>query len=275
MSTQKFRINMFEQFSAFYEHIWFAEFQFKQNHVSLYMFLLNQNNRSNWAPWFNLPLDLGQKGSCISSNKTYYKTLKELQEQDLIIYEKGANEWRAPRVQIKVLQRGKNTLLPTSLLPLKGESSYPSSGNLVTPLVVGDIDSKTEDNKTDEGQTSFLQDENKSYELINHETNPKRFPKGLQMVLDYCFIDRKAYTFDAWAFFETFTDNQWCYPPTKPIKDWKGQMRTWISKNYKPINTSHQTLVSEYIQSIRGVKDPELVNKTRIGLINAQRKGSK
>ena len=135
---------------------------------------------------------------------------------------------------------------------------------------------KENDKKELSDQSSFFKDEEKNQELINHETNPKRFPKDLQMVLDYCFIDRKAYTFDAWAFFETFTDNHWCYPKKdEPIKDWKAQARTWISKNFKPINGSHQTLVSEYIQSIRGVVNPELVSKTRIGLINAQRKGTR
>ena len=141
ISQQKARINLFEQLTAFYELIWFSEFPYKSHHVSLYIFLLNQNNRSNWSLWFDFPFDLGKKGSCIGSKKTYYQCLKDLEGQKLIKYEKGANEWRAPRVQIAELQRGKNGPLPTHLVGHNHTASDTSSEPQVTPQGGRDKDS--------------------------------------------------------------------------------------------------------------------------------------
>ena len=143
-----FRINLFEQLTSFYEFIWYSEFNFRSHHVSLYIFLLNQNNRSNWSLWFDLPFDLGKKGACIGSKKTYYQTIKELEQEGLIKYEKGANEWRAPRVQLLKLQRGKNGPLP---IPLVNHNLYhnhttsdPSSEPQPIPQGGRDIDNRQE-----------------------------------------------------------------------------------------------------------------------------------
>jgi hypothetical protein len=150
---QPFRINLFEQLSAFYELIWFSDFNFKSHHVAMYIFMLNQNNRCNWSLWFDFPFDLGKKGACIGSKKTYYQTIKDLQEQGLIRYEKGANEYRAPRVQLLKLQRGKNGLLPTPLVGHSDTAGDPSSGPQVNPQGGRDIDSETGDNETEDNKT--------------------------------------------------------------------------------------------------------------------------
>ena len=99
------RINGFNQIKAFYS--WCFDNQDKQikpQHISLYLFLLNQNNRANWIEWFKCPYDLAMTGSCIGSKKTYYKCLKELQEWELIEYTKGVNDWKAPLIKLEVLK---------------------------------------------------------------------------------------------------------------------------------------------------------------------------
>ena len=100
------RINFFEQTKAFYELIWHSDHYFKPQHISLYMFLLNQNNRASWAKWFKLPMDTGMTGSAIGSKKSYYSALKDLEEWELIQRQKGVNENRSARICLKVLDRG-------------------------------------------------------------------------------------------------------------------------------------------------------------------------
>jgi len=101
MSDYLYRINGFDQIKSFYS--WLFNNQDKNintSHVSLYLFLINQNNRSNWVEWFKLPYDLGMAGSCIGSRNTYYKCLKDLQEWKLIEYQKGTNNYKAPIIKL-------------------------------------------------------------------------------------------------------------------------------------------------------------------------------
>lgn len=98
------RINGFTQIKAFYSWCFENQDKVKPQHVSLYMFLINQNNRCNWIEWFKVPMDVGMAGSCISSKKTYYNCLADLKEWRLIKYEKGANNWKAMRVKVEVLK---------------------------------------------------------------------------------------------------------------------------------------------------------------------------
>lgn len=99
------RINGFEQIKGFYSWVFDnQDKQIKPQHISLYIFMVNQNNRNNWVKWFKLPFDLAMTGSCISSKKTYYTCLTDLQKWKLISYEKGINNWKAPLIKLEVLK---------------------------------------------------------------------------------------------------------------------------------------------------------------------------
>ena len=99
-----YRINGFAQIKAFYSIVFEQKHPFKPQHISLYVFLINQNNRNNWVEWFKLPYDLAMAGACIGSKKTYYNCLSDLQAWGLIQYEKGANEWKSPKIKVEVLK---------------------------------------------------------------------------------------------------------------------------------------------------------------------------
>ena len=77
-------MNGFEQIKSFYSWVFNNPDKVKPTHISLYLFLLNQNNRSMWVEWFKCPFDLAMQGSCIGSKTTYYRCLKELQSFGLI-----------------------------------------------------------------------------------------------------------------------------------------------------------------------------------------------
>ncbi|MDX5479210.1 MAG: hypothetical protein LPJ98_12225, partial [Cyclobacteriaceae bacterium] len=97
------RINLFDQIKAFYTWVFANQDKaIKPHHHSLYFFLLNQNNRTNWIEWFKCPFDLGMMGSGINSKHTYYKVLKELADWGLIQYQPGINNFKAPLIKIEV-----------------------------------------------------------------------------------------------------------------------------------------------------------------------------
>lgn len=98
------RINGFEQIKGFYSWVFHNQDKnIRTPHISLYMFLINQNNRNNWVEWFKCPYDLAMSGSGITNKKTYYKCLNELHDFGLIEYKKGSNNWNQALIKIEVL----------------------------------------------------------------------------------------------------------------------------------------------------------------------------
>ena len=73
-----YRINGFKQIEAFYSIVFSGKYELSPQHISLYMFLLNQNNRANWVEWFKCPYDLAMNGAMIGSKKTYLKHQKSV-----------------------------------------------------------------------------------------------------------------------------------------------------------------------------------------------------
>jgi hypothetical protein len=102
-SDKSYRINGFEQIKAFYSWVFNNPDKARPTIISLYLFLINQANRANWAEWFKCPYDLAMQGACIGSNSTYYKCLDDLKNWKLIDYEKGLNNYKAPLIRLKCL----------------------------------------------------------------------------------------------------------------------------------------------------------------------------
>ena len=128
----EYRINGFEQIKAFYSWVFNnAKERVTPQHISLYLFLINQNNRSNWIEWFKVPFDLGMAGACIGNKKTYYSCLNDLVSWNLIEYEKGTNEYKAPLIKIAVL---KSTSHDTAPVPLPEPLLQPLPTTLPIPL---------------------------------------------------------------------------------------------------------------------------------------------
>jgi hypothetical protein len=122
--------NGFEQIKGFYS--WVFENQDKNvrtPHIALYMFLINQNNRNRWVEWFKCPFDLAMAGSGITNKNTYYKTLNDLKDWELIQYQKGLNNYKAPLIKIEVL-------FDTSTVPQSEPQTVPQSIPLTVPLLI-------------------------------------------------------------------------------------------------------------------------------------------
>ena len=119
----------FKQIKSFYSWVFNNPDKVRPTHISLYLFLWNQNNRSNWVEWFKCPYDLAMQGACIGSKGTYYKCLDQLTEWKLIEYKKGLNNYKAPQVKLIRLYNTEQVTEQVTV-PLSGQASEPLNGLL-------------------------------------------------------------------------------------------------------------------------------------------------
>ena len=168
------RINGFEQIKAFYSIVFQQEFDFKPQHISLYIFLLNQNNRNNWVEWFKCPYDLGMTGSCIGSKKTYYACLDDLQNWGLIKYQKGENAWKSPKIKLEVL---KSTSTDTATIPQSEPLPIPVVEPVPIPLPTHNIKPITSNLKP-------LTIEDRKLKFATY-VNPFELKYGKEMIVEF------------------------------------------------------------------------------------------
>ncbi len=131
----EYRLDIFKQIRGYYSIVFSGEHEIKPMHTSLYMFLLNQNNRCNWAEWFKCPFDLAMMGSGINAKGTYYKTLNDLQKFGFIKVIKGVNNFKAPKIKIINLESSVSNLIPLSE-PLLDTQPIPLGIPLLVPLPI-------------------------------------------------------------------------------------------------------------------------------------------
>lgn len=199
------RINGFEQIKALYSMVFESQYDFKPQHISLYVFLINQNNRNNWVEWFKCPYDLAMAGSCIGSKKTYYKCLNDLMDWGLLKYEKGSNDWKAPKIKLEVL---KCTSTYTSSVPQSEPLHTQVDIPLHTPQDTHNIKPITINNK------------------------PKTEIPDYQLFLDYFKSLKQVYKpeleFSLQSKYETWVENGWKDGNGKKIVNWKTKLKNTI-----------------------------------------------
>jgi len=127
------RINGFEQIKAFYSWVFNEPEKARPTHVSLYLFLLNQNNRANWVEWFKCPYDLAMHGARIGNKGTYYKCLDDLKKWKIIDYKKGINNYKAPLIKLIKLYNTEPLTEQVSV-PLSEPQGVPQTVPLPVPL---------------------------------------------------------------------------------------------------------------------------------------------
>lgn len=238
----EYRINGFEQIKLFYS--WVFNNQDKNinaTHISLYLFLINQNNRANWVEWFKCPYDLGMAGSCIGSRNTYYKVLDELKNWKLIDYKKGVNNYKAPMVKIYLLKSEQLTeQVPIPLCePLIEQLTDPLTEHIYK-LITNNI--KLITNNYDKFEKFILND-------LKKESKENKFviPTILE-IKNYC-IERKN-SVDAEKFFNFYESKGWMVGKNK-MKDWKACVRTWESKeNNQQTKISPQDSRINHLQNL-------------------------
>lgn len=127
------RINGFEQIKAFYSWVFNNPEKARPTHISLYLFLLNQNNRANWVEWFKCPYDLAMHGARIGNKGTYYKCLDDLKQWKIIDYKKGLNNFKAPLIKLFQLYDNEQVTEQVTV-PLPEHLTEPQSVPLPVPL---------------------------------------------------------------------------------------------------------------------------------------------
>jgi hypothetical protein len=101
--------NGFDLIKAFYSWVFNnQELPINSRHISLYMFLINQNNRNNWTEWFKCNYDMGMTGSAIKTKRDYYSTLHDLNEWGLIGYIPGKAKHSLPLISMTEINAKKD-----------------------------------------------------------------------------------------------------------------------------------------------------------------------
>lgn len=226
------RINIYEQISAFYSFVYENPDKINKSHVALYMFLINQNNRSNWSEWFKLPYDLAMAGACIGSKGTYYKCLNELQSWKLIKYKKGENDYKAPQISIIVLSKSEQLTVPLSeplTVPLTGQLS-----EQLSVLLTGNIDILITSNYKliTDNIKKWIKSELDSLEKPKRAS--RKFVKPtIHELID--FIKLNSLNVDAEYFLNHYESNGWKVGKSS-MSNWKTTVNNWHKreKDFKP-----------------------------------------
>lgn len=228
-----YRINGFEQIKAFYSWVFNnAQERVTPQHISMYLFLVNQNNRNNWVEWFKCPLDLGMAGACIGNKKTYYKCLAELSDWGFIEYERGINEYKAPLIKLEVL---KSTTADTATVPQSKPLPIPQHTPLPIPLP---IPLPTHIYKLVTDNLKPITDNYKEVEsfikgLSNKEKRKRFTAPTLDEVINY--FNENGYTKEvatkAWNYYEA---GNWKDSKGTAVKAWKQKMQgVWFKDENK------------------------------------------
>lgn len=239
------RINGFDQIKALYSMIFSQVYNFKPQHISLYVFLINQNNRNNWVEWFKCPFDLAMAGACIGSKKTYYQCLKDLQDWGLLTYEKGSNEWKSPKIKLEVL---KCTATYTATVPQSEPLPIPLPTPLGTHIYkpttynLEHIETDKEkpiENENPNGVSLFFKEEKEKpvvkEETFNFQKELEKICPDKQLVKDWLVVRKTKKAANTLTAYRSFLNQ--VEKSKKPIEEvlslciensWKGFQAEWL-----------------------------------------------
>lgn len=220
-------MNGFEQIKSFYSWVFNNPDKIRPTHISLYLFLLNQNNRSMWVEWFKCPYDLAMQGACIGNKNTYYKCLDDLKTYELIDYKKGINNYKAPLIKLFQLY-----------------DNEPLNGNVTVPLSEPQHGKQTE-------PLSVLLNKNTyklitdNYKLVNNNIekwiNPTKLLKPVVKfnsptvsdVIEYFKVNGYTET-SAIKAFNYYETGNWTDSKGTKVKNWKQKMQSvWFKDEHK------------------------------------------
>jgi len=184
------------------------------------------------------------------------RRMEKLDEIKLKRKENGAKGGKAKAIAYHLLDNS----LPNAI-------ANPSKGLANSSRVK---ESKGEESKEKESKEEKDQ---KSPNLSGFEKTDQELPKppkDLNEVLDYCFLEKKLYFFDAWDFYEKNEEANWWRGDGKPVLNWKSYFRTWASKPYakRTSRQTHSVLIHQWLVTI---KDQKLRSETSKGLTDAHR----
>jgi hypothetical protein len=112
MKKEKYRINIFLQISEFYKIVFNGKFNLNEKHISVYFFLINQDNRCNWSEWINISIDIMMIGTKINRIQTLYQIIQDLHNYKLIEWQKGINKFQAAKYKIIKLNKTETLNVP-------------------------------------------------------------------------------------------------------------------------------------------------------------------
>lgn len=265
-----YRINGFKQISAFYSWVFEHQEKVRPHHISLYVFLWNQNNRANWVEYFKCPFDLAITGACIGNRNTYYKTLNELQQWGLIEYQKGINEYKAPIIKLVQLYENDTATDTTTDTPTVTpiDTSIDTSAVHIYNYITNNLKVVT---KEWEKIKNFI-DELKVKKAEKSATRSQFSKPTIEECFSYCKeLGLSTYDYDgnqksaaqvtAEKFWDYFESNGWKVGGKAAMKDWKSALRNWIRRDREWSKTHQKTKSDTIAEQLIREHEEELKQK--------------
>ena len=124
MKSKKYRINGFTQLHEFYKIIFNGTLPIKPEHIAVYLFIFNQDNRANWAEYISISIDTMMIGTTITRIQTVYKILADLESWKLIEWQRGTNKFQAAKYKLLTLNKTARVNVP---LPARVNATLPAT----------------------------------------------------------------------------------------------------------------------------------------------------
>lgn len=259
-------MNGFEQIKSFYGWVFNNSEKVRPTHISLYLFLWNQNNRNMWVEWFKCPYDLAMQGACIGNKGTYYRCLDELQEWKLIEYKKGINLTKAPQIRlIQLYDNGTTTEQVT--VPLCEPLCEPLTVLLPVPIIKLITDNIELVTGKIETWIAFEKNKINGFEI---PLPPKEDYKGLKMdftneCLTACRIRFENWYRDNYKTHYIYSDTF----PLRPISDLIKKIKSKILEQNKVFDESEVPDILEHFLT-ESIKEKYRKNNFSIELVSKQ-----
>lgn len=240
----------FKQIRSFYSWVFNNPDKARQSHISLYVFLINQNNRNMWVEWFKCPRDLAMAGACIGSNNTYYKVLDDLKNWNLLEYKKGINDFKAPMIKLKCLYTSEQLTAQVSA-PLSAPLTAPLPAQLSVQLTAPIYKRITDNFKLINNNENYFINllDNFIKDKTEIKTNNKKIPPFIEF-RDYALQNKPlANIKDLKLKYDSWVANGWKDGHDKKILNWKSK----ILNTLPFIKESIDTPVDQYAAHMRNL----------------------
>ena len=201
-------MNYISQLNAFWERQ-STEGDLSPTAISIYLALLNLNNRCGWKIEFLATYGEVLNLTGIGNNKTYYAAIDKLVEVNLISYRKGKNQFQAASFTIKVLYQ-KTEEQPLSIA--QAGVKHTEEQSLSSVHILKQVNNKNIKTNTTKEGSAFA-------------------PPSVEEVICFFCYDEQSDEMQAEMFFNHYNSNGWLVGGRAKMKDWKSAAKKWILRS--------------------------------------------
>ncbi len=206
--------------NAAFEKLYFDD-RLKPTHISLYMALFQEWNRSRFADEFFINRRDLMRAAKIGSKPTYHRCITDLSFWGYLSYYPSNTPYKSSKVKMAIIRTGneRETGDYDPKLEQLAECCHPIRGPIPHP--------------PNNGQVVYPNRPTDSQALVSTINNTKpikhsRQPNSLEVVLN--FFNAKHFNLDYEKFFKYYRDRDWQTSDGIAIRNWRALAMHWMGK---------------------------------------------